>query len=91
MNSFRSHLHDIYTEMRNKVALSHHDDKRFVIPNTTKTLPWGHSDIRLFQSEPEQNVMRLISALNSIVERGVVKKNIDKLDVLLAAMDELGQ
>ncbi|KAJ8967216.1 hypothetical protein NQ317_001325 [Molorchus minor] len=41
MNSFRSELHDMYTELKNKVALSYHDDKRFMIPNTTKTLPWG--------------------------------------------------
>ena len=89
MNTFRSHLHDIYTEMRNKVALSHHDDKRFVIPNTTKTLPWGHSDIRFFQSDPEQNLMWLISAVNS-VEQGVVK-NKDNLDVLLAAINGFSQ
>lgn len=89
MNTFKSHLHDIYTEMQNKVALSHHDDKRFVIPNTTKTLPWGHSDIRFFQSEPKQNLEWLLSAVNS-VEQGVAKNN-DNLDVLLAAIAELSQ
>ncbi|KAJ8967847.1 hypothetical protein NQ317_002176 [Molorchus minor] len=50
MNSFRSELHDMYTELKNKVALSYHDDKRFMIPNTTKTLPWGHDDILFYQS-----------------------------------------
>ncbi|XP_074035230.1 uncharacterized protein [Leptinotarsa decemlineata] len=55
MNVFRSDLHDIYTLMCNKVALSHNDDKRFIIPNTTKTLPWGHNDIEFYQTSSEQN------------------------------------
>lgn len=39
INSFRSYLYNIYTELRNKVALFHYDDKRFIIPNTVSTLP----------------------------------------------------
>lgn len=88
MNTFRSYLHDIYTEIKNKVALSHHDNKRFVIPNTCKTLPWGHSDIQFFQTETEQNMRWLMSAIND-VERSSVKN--DKIDVLLAAIAELSQ
>lgn len=42
---FRSRLHTMYTDLVNKVALSSYDDKRFLIPNTTKTLAWGHRDI----------------------------------------------
>lgn len=93
MNTFRSYSHDIYTEMRNKVALSHHDDKRFVIPNTTKTLPWGHSDITFFQSDPQQNAEWFVAAVNS-VEGGVGKTNsnlpiTNNLDALISAINEL--
>lgn len=45
MYSFRSHLHTMYTELRNKIALSCFDDKRYVIPRSTKTLAWGHDEI----------------------------------------------
>ena len=31
MNVIRSHLHDVYTEVVNKVALSAEDDKRVII------------------------------------------------------------
>ncbi|KAJ8979283.1 hypothetical protein NQ317_004428 [Molorchus minor] len=94
MNTFRSDLHDMYTEMKNKVALSHHDDKRFVIPNTCKTLPWGHDDITFYQSEPEQNIQWFISAVNNIGNKvadikGELSKQTSSLDILIAAIDEL--
>lgn len=96
MNSFRSDLHDIYTEMKNKVALSHQDDKRFIIPNTTKTLPWGHGDITFFQTEPERNLEWFMSAVNSVegcateIQNYVSAQN-NNLDALIAAIDELNQ
>ncbi|CAH1107138.1 unnamed protein product [Psylliodes chrysocephalus] len=42
MYIFVSSLHTIYTELRNKVALSAKDDKRYVIPHDVNTLAWGH-------------------------------------------------
>lgn len=45
MNVFRSHLHEVYTEMVNKVALSYFDDKRCLIPNSYSTYAWFHKDI----------------------------------------------
>lgn len=45
MYIFRSTLHTMYTELKNKVALSAKDDKRFVIPGSTETLAWGHTDL----------------------------------------------
>ncbi|KAJ8980026.1 hypothetical protein NQ317_019713 [Molorchus minor] len=94
MNSFRSELHDMYTELKNKVALSYHDDKRFMIPNTTKTLPWGHDDILFYQSEPDQNLEWFISATKSIMSEATAIKNqlnkqMDGLDALITAIDEL--
>ena len=49
MNTFRSHLHDMYVELKNKVALSHADDKRYIIPDSEYTLAWGHRDLALYE------------------------------------------
>ncbi|KYN30345.1 hypothetical protein ALC57_00191 [Trachymyrmex cornetzi] len=38
----RSKLHEIYTISESKIALSPYDDKRYVVPDSTETLPWGH-------------------------------------------------
>lgn len=40
----RSHFHKLYTTKCNKLALSPFDDKRYLIPNSTDTLPWGHKN-----------------------------------------------
>jgi len=42
MKSFRSYNHQLYTELKKKVALSWKDDKRYIIQDTTETLAWGH-------------------------------------------------
>ena len=42
MNVIRSHLHDIYTEQNNKVALSADDDKRIIMEDGVSTLAYGH-------------------------------------------------
>ena len=41
----RSRLHVLHTEQESKIALSSHDDKRYLIPNSNDTLPWGHYSI----------------------------------------------
>lgn len=64
MNVFKSDMHDMFTEIRNKIALSCKDDKRFLIPNTTKTLAWGHKDILLYRRTPEQNLELFLEILN---------------------------
>ncbi|CAH1956938.1 unnamed protein product [Acanthoscelides obtectus] len=68
IHTFKSKLHDVYTEVINKISLAHHDDKRFIFPNTTKTLPWGHSDIEFYQTDPSLNVKYAIGAINDIAE-----------------------
>lgn len=62
MASFTSNLHDIYTEMKNKMSLCHHDDKRFVIPNTTNT-----SEISFHKTDPEINVQYAWYVLNEFI------------------------
>jgi hypothetical protein len=42
MNVIRSHLHDMYTEEVNKVALSAEDDKRVIMDDGVHTLAYGH-------------------------------------------------
>lgn len=59
--AFKSHLHTIYTELRNKIALSAADDKRYVIPGSTKTLAWGNTDLALHRL-----VDMLIAAENAV-------------------------
>ena len=43
--NIRSRLHVLHTERETKVALTPHDDKRFLIHYSTDTLPWGHYKI----------------------------------------------
>lgn len=47
MYVFKSRLHTIFTELCNKIALSAHDDKRYAISGSNKTLAWGNREIRL--------------------------------------------
>ena len=42
MNVIRSHLHEMYSEEVNKVALSSEDDKRHVLEDKIHTLAHGH-------------------------------------------------
>ena len=42
MNIFKSHLHNVYSEEVNKIALSSNDDKRVVLKDGIHTLAHGH-------------------------------------------------
>ncbi|XP_072743627.1 uncharacterized protein [Anoplolepis gracilipes] len=46
-SSIRSKLHKIYAICETKIALSPYDDKRYIVPKTINTLPWGHYKIPL--------------------------------------------
>ncbi|XP_025159353.1 uncharacterized protein LOC112589602 [Harpegnathos saltator] len=43
----RSKMHKVYTVSELKTALSPYGDKRYIVPNSTDTLPWGHYRIQL--------------------------------------------
>lgn len=46
MNLIRSYKHDVYSVELNKISLSAHDDKRYILKNDgIITLPWGHYKI----------------------------------------------
>ncbi|KYN16311.1 hypothetical protein ALC57_11429, partial [Trachymyrmex cornetzi] len=40
-------LNEVYTISESKIALNPYDDKRYTVPNSTETLPWGHWRIPL--------------------------------------------
>ena len=42
MNVIRSHMHEIYTEEVNKVALCPIDDRRYILEDCVHTLALGH-------------------------------------------------
>ncbi|XP_076632284.1 uncharacterized protein LOC143347188 [Colletes latitarsis] len=44
-NTIRSKRHCVYSVSEKKQALSSYDDKRYIVPNSKSTLPWGHKDI----------------------------------------------
>ncbi|XP_072394634.1 uncharacterized protein [Diabrotica undecimpunctata] len=43
--SIRSYSHNVYSIEQTKIALSPYDDKRYLISNSFRTLPWGHYSI----------------------------------------------
>ena len=43
----RSTLHEVYTVSELKLALSPYNNKRYVVPESVATLPWGHYKIPL--------------------------------------------
>jgi len=46
MNVIRSHLHEVYTEEVNKVALSADDDKRVILADKISTLAYGNWKVK---------------------------------------------
>lgn len=54
----------MYTELRNKVALSPADNKRYIIPGSHNTLAWGHRDIHPGR-DSYQNLDRLLELLQA--------------------------
>jgi hypothetical protein len=59
---FRSYLHNMYTEYRNKVALTSFDDKRYIKPYSSDTLAWGNCFIDLYKNSAEDNLLDLLIA-----------------------------
>ncbi|KAL7296466.1 hypothetical protein TKK_0010472 [Trichogramma kaykai] len=70
--TFRSRAHVLTTEKMTKIALNPHDDKRFIIPGTTETLPWGHHSIARWQ----QQRLAQIQDINRIEEGQQQNQNI---------------
>lgn len=83
MYTFRSHLHTIYTELQNKVALSFHDDKRFLVFGKTKTLAWGHKSIDM----SEQNLDTLLELCKDMFEEDEIT-NESSSDYYIKIFDE---
>ncbi|XP_045466456.1 uncharacterized protein LOC123675190 [Harmonia axyridis] len=45
-NTIGSFAHDIYSIQQSKIVLSAQDDKRYLIPSSFDTLPWGHYSLQ---------------------------------------------
>lgn len=45
-NTFRSKNHTVFSVNQRKIALSPHDNKRYILENNIDTLPWGHYSIQ---------------------------------------------
>ena len=67
----KSKLHKVFTITQNKIVLSHDDDKRFLLPNSTDTLAHGHKNI--------SNIYKLCTVVRDI------KKN--KKDYLIRLLN----
>lgn len=52
-NLIQSKEHKVSSVTMPKLALSPDDDKRFLIPNSFETLPWGHYSIESFNQEAQ--------------------------------------
>ncbi|VEN55338.1 unnamed protein product [Callosobruchus maculatus] len=64
MYVFKSESHTIYTNYIKKVALTNRDDKRYLIPDSTSTLAWGHKDIAFHETPQEERLELLLHLLN---------------------------
>ena len=40
--TIRSYQHNVFGINQSKIALNPYDDKRYLVPNSYTTLPWGH-------------------------------------------------
>ncbi|CAH2019724.1 unnamed protein product [Acanthoscelides obtectus] len=65
---FKSESHNIYTNYIRKVTLTSMDDKRFLIPNSTKTLAWGHQDITFHKMSDGERLELLLRLMNEASE-----------------------
>lgn len=63
-NVIKSRLHVVRTEEQRKIGLSPKDDKRYLIPDSTDTLPWGHYKIPEDENLPEvENIPKVENVL----------------------------
>lgn len=53
MNVIRRYKHDLYSVELNKISLSAHDDKRYILYDGISTSPWGHYKI------PQDHMMEM--------------------------------
>lgn len=77
MYVFTSQLHNMHTQLKNKIALSSSDDKRFLLPGNIKTLAWGHKDI--ISPNTDRNLDVFLEIATPLLEDSYV----DNFDVAL--------
>ncbi|XP_023311299.1 uncharacterized protein LOC111691962 [Anoplophora glabripennis] len=82
MQIFTSTLHTIYTELKNKVALSATDDKRYVKADGIHTLAWGHVDVTA-----EKNLNALLEAAELLLSEDKQEQDEKDWDFDLSLFD----
>lgn len=55
LNIFLSIFLDIFIKLKNKVVLTSHDDKRFIIYDKYRTAVWCHKSVESFKSILDTN------------------------------------
>lgn len=60
MNRFIPILHDMFTQLKNKIALSSKDDKRYIIPGGYHTLEWVYKDIEILEIKADCKIDTVI-------------------------------
>lgn len=53
-NLIKSEKLNLYSQTQTKIALSPHDDKRYLIPGSYDTLPWGHYSLNAKRKAVDQ-------------------------------------
>lgn len=72
MSIFKSILHDMFTQLKNKIALSPKDDKRYIIPGNFRTLAWGHRDIEILESRHDSGNQNSHDSINILKDVDVI-------------------
>lgn len=66
-NLIRSKEHNVYSLTQEKIALSPHDDKRYLVSGTFETLPWDHYSINKRKTEEPDEPRKKITILETLL------------------------
>jgi hypothetical protein len=59
--------HTVYSITQQKTGLSCIDTKRYVLPNGSDTLPYGHIDIQTIYEPQKHEILKTLKSVNNLV------------------------
>lgn len=68
-NLIQAKEHHVYSLTQEKIALSPEDDKRYLVPGSFNTLPWGHYSLNKRKKEETDEPRKKISILESLLTK----------------------